>query len=112
MKKTIWDKRIPTLLAMLLIVVGVGITSFLVNKGVIIVGRASPTTNPQNVRISNITDNSFTVSYNTDAQVIGSINYGKNLNLGQTALDDRDQQTGSLANSQNSQYYGKRFNSY
>lgn len=97
MKKTIWNKRIPTLLGMLLIVIGVGITSFLVNKGVIIVGRASPSTSPQNVRVSNVTDSSFTVSYNTDAQVIGSVNYGKDPNLGQTALDDRDQQTGSLA---------------
>ena len=98
MKKTIWDKRIPTLLGMLLIVVGIGLTSFLVDKGVIFIGRASPATNPQNVRITNITDNSFTVSYNTDAQVIGSLTYGKDPNLGQTALDDRDQQTGSLAN--------------
>ena len=98
MKKTIWDKRIPTLLGMLLIVVGIGLTSFLVDKGVIFIGRASPATNPQNVRITNITDNSFTVSYNTDAQVIGSLTYGKDQNLGQTALDDRDQQTESLVN--------------
>lgn len=98
MKKTVWDKRIPTLLGILLIVIGIGITSFLVNKGIILTGHASPTTNPQNVRVTNVTDNSFTVSYTTDAQVIGSINYGKDQNLGQTALDDRDQQTGSLAN--------------
>ena len=96
MKKTIWDKRIPTLLGMLLIVVGIGLTSFLVNKGIILTGHANPTTNPQNVRITNITDNSFTVSYNTEAQVIGSLTYGKDQNLGQTALDDRDQQAESL----------------
>lgn len=98
MKKTIWDKRIPTLLGMLLIIVGIGLTSFLVDKGIILTGRASPTTNPQNVRITNITDNSFNVSYNTDAQVIGSLTYGKDQDLGQTALDDRDQQTESLVN--------------
>ncbi|MCL5435214.1 MAG: Ig-like domain-containing protein [Patescibacteria group bacterium] len=98
MKKTFWDKRIPTLLGLLLIVIGVGVTSFLVKQGVIVVGNASPSTNPQNVRITNITDNSFTVSYNTDGEVIGSLNYGKDQNLGQTALDDRDQQTGTLVN--------------
>lgn len=98
MRKTIWDKRIPTLLGILLIAIGVGVTSFLVNKGIILTGQASPTTNPQNVRITNITDNSFTVSYNTDAQVMGSLIYGKDQNLGQTALDDRDQQTGTLIN--------------
>ena len=97
MNKTIWDKRIPTLLGVFLIVVGIGVTSFLVAKGVIVIGNASPSTNPQNIRITNITDSSFTVSYSTDAQVIGSLNYGTGPGLGQTALDDRDQQTGSLA---------------
>ena len=97
MKKTIWDKRIPTLLGLILIVIGVGFTSYLVSQGVIVIQHASPTSNPQNVRISNITDSSFTVSYVTDARVIGSINYGPDQNLSQTALDDRDQQTGSLS---------------
>jgi hypothetical protein len=76
MKKTIWDKRIPTLLGILLIAIGIGLTSFLVNQGVVLTGHASPSTSPQNVRITNITDNSFTVSYNTDGDVIGSLNYG------------------------------------
>jgi hypothetical protein len=96
MKRTIWDKRIPTLLGILLIVIGIGFTSFLVKQGVIVIGNATPSDSPQNVRITNITDNSFTVSYNTDAQAIGSLNYGKDQNLGQTALDDRDQQTGAV----------------
>ncbi len=98
MNKTIWDKRIPTLLGVFLIVVGIGITSFLVEKGIIVVGHANPSANPQNIRITNITDTSFTVSYSTDAQVLGSLNYGTGPSLGQTALDDRDQQTGSLTN--------------
>ncbi len=98
MNKSIWNKRIPTLLGVFLIVVGIGVTSFLVEKGVIVVGNASPSSSPQNVRITNITDSSFTVSYSTDASVIGSLNYGSTSTLGQTALDDRDQQTGTLSN--------------
>jgi len=91
MKRTIWSKRIPTLLGILLIAIGIGITSYLVQSGVILTSKAGPTDTAQNIRISNVTDKSFTVSFTTEALVIGSINFGKDKNLGQTALDDRDQ---------------------
>jgi len=95
MRRTIWSKRIPTLLGILLIIVGVGTTSYLVKTGVILTSKAGPSETAQNIRISNITDRSFTVSFTTEALVIGSINFGKDKNLGQTALDNRDRQ-GSL----------------
>jgi hypothetical protein len=96
MRKKFWNKRIPTLLGILLITIGIGITTFLVNQNLLLRSNASETEQPQNVRITNITDNSFSVSYETGTQVIGSLNYGKDNKLGQQALDDRDQQTGSL----------------
>lgn len=86
----IFNKRIPTLLGLLTIIVGIGITSFLTQTGVIFTGQASPSDEPTNVQISNITDTSFTVSYTTDGAVIGSLNVGQNTSLGATALDDRD----------------------
>jgi len=92
MRRTIWSKRIPTLLGILLIVVGIGITSYLVESGVILTSKAGPSETAQNIRITNVTDRSFTVSFTTEAPVIGSINFGKDKNLGQTALDDRDRQ--------------------
>lgn len=92
MKNNFWNKRIPTLLGILLIVIGIGVTTFLVKQGGFFGVNASPTEQPQNVRITNITDNSFTISYTTADNVIGSINYGTNSNLSQTALDERDQQ--------------------
>jgi hypothetical protein len=98
MKNTVWDKRIPTLLGLVLILIGVGVTSFLVSKGIIFFGNANPSSNPKNVRITNITDSSFTVSYSTDASVAGSVNWGKEQTLGQIALDERDQQSESLVN--------------
>ncbi len=97
MRKTFLDKRIPTLFGILLITIGVGVTTFLVQQGIIFKSRASVTEQPQNVRVTNITDNSFSVSYNTEDAVIGSVNYGKDSSLGQSGLDDRDQQTGTLA---------------
>lgn len=96
MKKNFWDKRIPTLLGIFLITIGVGVTTLLVKQGTLFQTKASPSEQPQNVRITNVTDNTFTVSYTTDALVIGSINYGKTQELGQSGLDDRDQESGSL----------------
>ena len=98
MRKTFWDKKIPTLLGLFLILFGLGITTYLVNRGGLLRSNAGPSQQPQEVRITNITDTSFSVSYTTDDQIIGSINYGKDKNLGQSGLDDRDQQTGNYNN--------------
>lgn len=98
MKKTFWDKRIPTILGIFLITISVGITTFLVNQGSLFQINASPDQQPQNVRITNVTDSSFSVSYSTEGSVVGSINYGKDISLGQSGLDDRDQESGSLSN--------------
>ena len=96
MRKSFWNKKIPTLLGLLLITIGIGITTFLVNEGAIFKSNASTTEQPQNVRITNITDSSFSVSYATEDLVIGSLNYGNDNKLGKSALDDRDQQSGNL----------------
>ncbi len=97
MIRDILDKRIPTLLGILIITVGVGVTTYLVNQGGLLKSNAGPSQQPQNVRITNITDSSFSVSYITADSVIGSLNYGKGTNLGQSALDDKDQQSGNYA---------------
>jgi len=98
MRENIWNKKIPTIFGILIITVGVGITTFLVNQSTLFKSNASLSDQPKAVRITNITDTSFTVSYATDGKVPGSLNYGKDKNLGQSALDDRDQQSGNLAN--------------
>ena len=90
MKNSLWQRRIPTLLGIMMIVVGIGVTTYLASKGAIVTTKAGPTETPQDVRVTNISDNSITVSYTTEAQVIGSINYGRDKSLGQTTLDDRD----------------------
>jgi len=90
MKNTLWHKRIPTLLGLLLILIGIGITTYLAGNGTTINIKAGPSEAPANVRITNITDSSFSISYTTEAQVVGSINYGENAQLEQTSLDDRD----------------------
>lgn len=96
MRKTFLNKRIPTFLGIFLIVVGLMLTTYLVQTGVITLGRAAPGYTPENVRISNITNSSFTISYITQEASVGSISYGLDENLSQVALDDRDQQNGSV----------------
>lgn len=91
MNRNIWEKRLPTLLGILIIAVGIGITSLLVKTGVVFIGRASPSEIPENIRITNLSDTAFTVSYTTEAKVLGTISFGKDTTLGSIAIDDRDQ---------------------
>src|SRR3989344_1738615 len=95
MKKGLWNRRIPTLLAFLLLFVSIWITSYLIQTGVIIVGRASPDKNPQNIKISNIASMSFTVTFTTNEKTVGAISFeevGKNSNL---VFDDRNKEKGT-----------------
>lgn len=93
MRKSIWNHRIPTFAAIVVIVGGIFITSYLVNKGVITVGRASSGTAPQHVTITNSTDTSFTVSYVTTQQTVGSLKYGIDSDISQNQTEQ------SVANS-------------
>lgn len=95
MRGSIWNKRIPSLLGILLLVVGVGITSYLLQFKTIFTSRAAPGNTPQDVRITNITENSFTVSFKTTDIVNASISYGTDQTFGKVALDDRDKQSGN-----------------
>ena len=67
--KSFFDIKIPTVAGLLLLAVAVLATSYLVNTGVIFFGHAAPTDNPENVRITNISDTAFTVTYTTEASV-------------------------------------------
>lgn len=96
MRNDLWNKRIPTLLGVVLIVIGITATSLLVKTGIITIGKAGPSETPENIRITNISDTSFTVSYTTQDNVLGSVSYGENMNLGNIAVDDRDQQSGNI----------------
>lgn len=96
MKNNIWAKRIPKFIFIIFIILSIAITSILVKNGVLFITKASPSQIPEDIRITNISDNSFTVSYATEENVTGSINFGKDINFGQVGLDERDQKTGSL----------------
>lgn len=100
MKKSFWDKRIPTLLGLFVLFLGVFVTTFLTNSKTFLQTNAVSLEQPQNVRITNVTDKSFSVSYFTSDKIAGSINYGKNNTLDQSAFDERNLKSEKLTNYQ------------
>lgn len=95
MPNSLWYKRIPTLLGLILLGFGIFTVNWAVNNGVFFETQASPTYTPEEIRITNVTDTSFSVSYLTQDSVIGSLSYGTSPSGGKVALDDRDQQSGN-----------------
>ena len=98
MKKFI---RLPTILALLLLMTGFAAGLFLVEKGPQYFSNASPEFLPSQIKITNLSDSGLTISWITDSATSGFVVYDKSTALNQTALDDRDQlsgQTGSFKN--------------
>lgn len=85
------QSKIPTLLGLFLLLLGVGASVYVVQL------QNQPTTNaaadraPQQVRITNVSDKSFTVSYVTERATVGFIAWGKTTSLGQAT--DADSQS-------------------
>lgn len=93
MKQSFWNKRIPTFFGLFLTLISVIITSHLANNRTIFETKASPATMPENIRVTNVFDSSFAVSYTTKENVIGTISFGKNQNMGNSAIDYKDKTT-------------------
>lgn len=93
MNRTIWQRKIPTLLGIAIIIAGIALTSFFTKRGVPFIGKASLSETPENIRITNITDSSFTISYTTASEVLGSITYGQSDKMENTAIDNEDKTT-------------------
>lgn len=92
------QKRIPTLIGLIFLVVALGVGVFFIGKGPgIFAPRATPETTPKKVKVTNVTDNSFTISFLTDSNVAGFVKYGTTASeLKSQASDDRDQLTGGV----------------
>lgn len=95
MKKSISQIKIPTYLGLILLMVILLATSWIAGNSTFINSRANTSTNPEGIKISNITDTSFTVSYATAEKTTGSVLYGEKITEGIVALDDRDKTAGN-----------------
>ncbi len=94
MRRSIWNKQIPTLLGVILLVGTVSAVSWMSRNNILFFSKAALQTTPKDVRITNVTDSSFSVSYLTDDRVVGTLSYGTGEALGKVIFDDRDQETG------------------
>jgi hypothetical protein len=100
--KKLLDKRIPTILGLVVLVAALVAGIFFLGDGPgIFAPRATPGTTPQKIKVTNVTDNSFSVSFLTDEKTPGFVNYGTEANkLNSQASDDRDQLAGTVADYQ------------
>ncbi len=92
------DKRIPTLLGLSVLVIGLVIGIVLLGQGTnVFAPRATPETTPKQIRVTNVSDTSFTVSFATDEATPGFLRYGTEAQKTSTqAPDDRDKLTGAV----------------
>lgn len=97
-RKSPWSKQIPTFLGVGVLLIGLVVGIWFIGTGPgVFAPRATPQTTPKNVKITNVTDTTFSVSFVTDEQTAGFVKYGtkaETLNL--QASDDRDQLSGQV----------------
>ena len=72
-------ERIPTIIGLVILVIGIITGVFLIKSQRIFKLGASSEEAPNDVRISNITDSSFVVSWTTDKETSGFVKWGKNI---------------------------------
>lgn len=91
----IFNKRIPTILGVIILIGGLVSGILLVGKPQSLLTKAGPTSVPKNVKISNKGGESITVSWTTDVPVTGLLKYSDNpSNLSLPGADIRDQASG------------------
>lgn len=85
------NRRIPTLLGLILLLVGVAGGVYLIKNSNDLRTRASVDEVPRNVQVSNVVHDSFTVSWSTQESTLGYLRWGEDPNyLNNTALDENN----------------------
>lgn len=91
---TIWNRKIPSLIGFSFVVLSLIAIAWLSSNTVLFGTKAATGNLPKNVKISNISDSAFTVSYLTDERVTGTVIFGTDEKFGRIAMDDRDKLVG------------------
>lgn len=73
MRRSIWDRRIPTVFALLVVAASIVFTGALITRGTNIISRASPDNSPNHVTTTNVTDTSFTVVFTTSSSAVSGV---------------------------------------
>lgn len=97
-KSNLLDRKIPTLVGLTILIGALMAGVFFLGDGLgVFAPRATPQTTPKQIKITNVTDNSFTVSFVTDEATTGFLKYGtKNNQMSTQVSDDRDQLAGNV----------------
>lgn len=90
MKNPLFGRRIPTIFGIGIVVLGIVLTTIIVRVQTSLKSSASNSQQPQNVKITNLSDNSFTITYKTDVATTGSVGYGSSKQLGNVQLEGPD----------------------
>jgi len=73
-------EKIPTIIGLIVLIMGIAVGVFLTKNQQIFRLGASSETSPQDIRISNISDSTFTVNWTTEKETLGFVKWGKNKN--------------------------------
>lgn len=96
MRNNLGEKRIPTLIGLLIIAIGIFGTTFLVQNLRPFWTGATPSEIPQEIKIINLSPDSLVISWTTQSKVSGSVRFwkgsltSKEENQKLTAIDDKD----------------------
>lgn len=94
MKQNVWEAKIPTVFALVLLLTGIVITSLLIQRGIITIGRASPDKTPLRIQTTNIADTSFSLVFTTNEKTQALASIGTNeTELTELFYDERDSKT-------------------
>ena len=85
------SNRIPTILGVIILIIGIISGVFLVQRAQIFKLGASPETTPQDVRVTNVSDSSATISWITDKETVAFITWGDSQSLKETTLENNSQ---------------------
>lgn len=98
-KKNLLKKQIPTLLGLGVLVVALiaGVAFISMGGNLSFAPRATAETTPKKIKVTNVSDTSFTVSFFTDDVTAGFVKYGTSADALKSQVgDDRDQLSGSV----------------
>jgi len=87
-------RRLSPILIGIFLILAIAVTIFLIQQGVLTITRARPTSIPQNIQITNISDSSFTVLFTTELNVSAALKIPEGGTGNTIILDDRDKSSG------------------
>lgn len=82
--------KIPTILGLSVIVLGLASGVYLVLREQTLLSQAAPNLTPQNIAFTNITENSVVISWQTNSETTSFITFGQDAGTERTVFDDRD----------------------